>query len=203
MATGAAPLHGCAGRRCAVEPRHRLPITTHTALVVGAGGGDRHHPPALRGVIELARSAAQIYPIAPTRRCLAPRLAGSPARCQMCNCWPARSCARSRMTRASSTWWSSAMASTRGCQSRRCSPISGCCRIARWCASLAQVDGDGFIVVDQKNASSLPGLFAAGDVTTTFGENIPITIGDGARRRQRVCEYILAQPRLPVPESAD
>lgn len=57
---------------------------------------------------------------------------------------------------------------------------------------IAQTDAEGFIWVDELNATSLPGLFAAGDVTTAFGEQILIAIGDGARAALSAYDYILA-----------
>jgi thioredoxin reductase len=57
---------------------------------------------------------------------------------------------------------------------------------------LAQTDPDGFIWVDERNATTMPGLFAAGDVTTAFGEQILIAIGDGARAALSAYDYILA-----------
>lgn len=56
---------------------------------------------------------------------------------------------------------------------------------------IAQTDADGFIWVDELNATTLPGLFAAGDVTTSFGEQILIAIGDGARAALSAYDYIL------------
>ncbi|HEX9438958.1 MAG TPA: NAD(P)/FAD-dependent oxidoreductase, partial [Roseiflexaceae bacterium] len=44
---------------------------------------------------------------------------------------------------------------------------------------IVRTDADGFIWIDELNATTLPGLFAAGDVTTAFGEQILIAIGDG------------------------
>jgi len=35
--------------------------------------------------------------------------------------------------------------------------------------------------VDDRNATACPGLFAAGDVSTAFGEQLLIAIGEGAR----------------------
>lgn len=59
---------------------------------------------------------------------------------------------------------------------------------------ICQTDADGFIWIDQNNATSLPGLFAAGDVTTAFGEQVLIAIGDGARAALGAYDYILARP---------
>jgi thioredoxin reductase (NADPH) len=61
---------------------------------------------------------------------------------------------------------------------------------------IVQTDIDGFIWVDDRNATTLPGLFAAGDVTTAFGEQILIAIGEGARAALSAYDYLL--PQLPV-----
>ena len=58
---------------------------------------------------------------------------------------------------------------------------------------LVQLDEHGFIVVDDRNQASLPGLFAAGDVTHVICEQILIAIGAGARAAQSAYDYLLAQ----------
>ncbi len=63
---------------------------------------------------------------------------------------------------------------------------------------LVATDAEGFIVVDERNATTMPGLFAAGDVTTGFGEQVLIAIGDGARAALGAYDYLLARPVLPV-----
>jgi thioredoxin reductase len=65
--------------------------------------------------------------------------------------------------------------------------------------SIVQTDPDGFIWVDDRNATTMPGLFAAGDVTTAFGEQILIAIGDGARAALSAYDYLL--PRLAAYEA--
>jgi alkyl hydroperoxide reductase subunit F len=49
-----------------------------------------------------------------------------------------------------------------------------------------------FIGVDEHGATRVPGLFAAGDVTTERGEQIMIAIGDGARAALSAYDYLLA-----------
>ena len=49
-----------------------------------------------------------------------------------------------------------------------------------------------FIGVDEHGATRIPGLFAAGDVTTERGEQIMIAIGDGARAALSAYDYLLA-----------
>jgi len=59
---------------------------------------------------------------------------------------------------------------------------------------IVQTDYDGFIWVDDRNTTSQPGLFAAGDVTTAFGEQVLIAIGEGARAGLSAYDYVLAHP---------
>ena len=48
-------------------------------------------------------------------------------------------------------------------------------------------------MVDDQNQASLPGLFAAGDVTNAICEQIMIAIGAGARAAQSAYDDLLAQ----------
>jgi thioredoxin reductase len=68
---------------------------------------------------------------------------------------------------------------------------------------IAQTDQDGFIWVDERNATTLPGLFAAGDVTTAFGEQVLIAIGEGARAALSAYDYLLARGNSVDSEGAD
>jgi thioredoxin reductase len=68
---------------------------------------------------------------------------------------------------------------------------------------IAQVDAAGFVRIDERNMTSLPGLFAAGDVTTMLAENILVAIGDGTRAGVSAYEYLLAQPQLVEASPAD
>ena len=58
---------------------------------------------------------------------------------------------------------------------------------------IVRLDEHGFIVVDDHNQTSLPGLFAAGDVTSYLCEQILIAIGEGARAAQSAYDYSLVQ----------
>ncbi|MCU0495198.1 MAG: NAD(P)/FAD-dependent oxidoreductase [Chloroflexaceae bacterium] len=60
-------------------------------------------------------------------------------------------------------------------------------------ANQVKTDAEGFIVVDKHNATSVPGIFAAGDVTTAFGEQVLIAIGEGARAALGAYDYLLTQ----------
>lgn len=66
---------------------------------------------------------------------------------------------------------------------------------------LVRLDEHGFIMVDDHNQTSLPGLFAAGDVTSHLCEQILIAIGEGARAAQSAYDYTLVQ-RLGLDSSA-
>jgi thioredoxin reductase len=69
--------------------------------------------------------------------------------------------------------------------------------------SLVQTDPQGFIVVDERNATSTPGIFAAGDVTTAFCEQVLIAVGDGARAATSAYHYLLTQPDPDQIEASD
>ena len=49
--------------------------------------------------------------------------------------------------------------------------------------------------MDDRNATACSGLFAAGAVSTAFGEQLLIAIGEGARAALRAYDYLL--PSLP------
>jgi len=68
---------------------------------------------------------------------------------------------------------------------------------------IAQTDPDGFISVDERNATTTPGLFAAGDVTIALGEQIMIAIGDGARSALSAYDYLLGKQPAPLTEPID
>lgn len=58
-----------------------------------------------------------------------------------------------------------------------------------------------FIPIDERNATAVPGLFAAGDVTTAFGEQTLIAIGEGARAALSAYDYVLAHNALHAAEA--
>jgi alkyl hydroperoxide reductase subunit F len=59
---------------------------------------------------------------------------------------------------------------------------------------LVKVDERDRIVVDCATCTSVPGLFAAGDVTDSYAEQVLIAIGEGAKAALSAYEYLL--PRL-------
>jgi thioredoxin reductase len=56
---------------------------------------------------------------------------------------------------------------------------------------LAKLDGEGRVVVDKLNRTSCPGLFAAGDVTDAYAEQVLIAVGEGAKAALSAYEYLL------------
>jgi thioredoxin reductase len=55
-------------------------------------------------------------------------------------------------------------------------------------------DEHGRIKIDAHNRTSAPGIFAAGDVTNAFAEQVLICVGEGAKAALSAYEYLLGQP---------
>ncbi len=55
---------------------------------------------------------------------------------------------------------------------------------------LVEMDDEGHIVVDHRCATSVPGLFAAGDVTTVHAEQTPVSLGEGAKAALSAWKYL-------------
>jgi len=56
---------------------------------------------------------------------------------------------------------------------------------------LADLDDLGRVVIDNRNRTSCPGLFAAGDVTNAFAEQVVIAVGEGAKAALSAYDYLL------------
>jgi alkyl hydroperoxide reductase subunit F len=61
-------------------------------------------------------------------------------------------------------------------------------------AELIELDDQGRIVVDCANCTNVPGIYAAGDVTSGFAEQVLIAVGEGAKAALSAYEYLL--PKL-------
>ena len=61
-------------------------------------------------------------------------------------------------------------------------------------ANMVNLDDQGRIVVDCANHTNVPGIFAAGDVTSGFAEQVLIAVGEGAKASLSAYEYLL--PKL-------
>jgi len=56
---------------------------------------------------------------------------------------------------------------------------------------LVDLDEQGRIIVDCYSRTSAPGLFAAGDVTNTYAEQVLVAVGEGAKAALSAYEYLL------------
>jgi alkyl hydroperoxide reductase subunit F len=61
---------------------------------------------------------------------------------------------------------------------------------------LLELDERGRIIVDCANCTNVPGLFAAGDVTNSYAEQVLIAVGEGAKAALSAYEYLL--PTLAI-----
>jgi len=59
---------------------------------------------------------------------------------------------------------------------------------------LVELDAQGRVVIDSACHTSVPGLFAAGDVTDSYAEQVLVAVGEGAKAALSAYEYLL--PRL-------
>lgn len=64
-------------------------------------------------------------------------------------------------------------------------------------ADLVARDDIGRIMIDSRNRTSAPGIFAAGDVTNAYAEQVLIAIGEGTKAALSAYEYLLP---LSTPE---
>jgi alkyl hydroperoxide reductase subunit AhpF len=61
---------------------------------------------------------------------------------------------------------------------------------------LVELDERGRIIVDCANCTNVPALFAAGDVTNSYAEQVLIAVGEGAKAALSAYEYLL--PMLAI-----
>jgi thioredoxin reductase len=61
-------------------------------------------------------------------------------------------------------------------------------------AELVNLDEQRRIIVDCHMRTNVEGIFAAGDVTNTYAEQVLVAVGDGAKAALSVYDYLL--PRL-------
>jgi thioredoxin reductase len=175
-------------------------ITTHAQLMNGKqvaviGTTVR----ALRGVAELSRNAAQVSLVAPETACLDTPLAAALEQrhnVEILSGYTVEELIGEAHIQA--------VIVARAGQTRRLNVDAafvdlGLLPNSASVRGLVRTDQDGFIWVDERNATSTPGIFAAGDVTTAFGEQIMIAIGDGARAAISAYEYLLTiHPLAPL-----
>src|SRR3990172_3603055 len=56
---------------------------------------------------------------------------------------------------------------------------------------LVELDEQGRIIIDCGCRTNVPGLFAAGDVTNNYAEQVLIAVGEGAKAALSAYEYLL------------
>ena len=68
-----------------------------------------------------------------------------------------------------------------------------------WLKGTLELSKHGEIVIDARGATSLPGVFAAGDATTVPYKQIVIAAGDGAKAALSAFDHLI---RTPILEAA-
>jgi alkyl hydroperoxide reductase subunit F len=63
--------------------------------------------------------------------------------------------------------------------------------VTKMVAHLVKLDEQGRIRVDSQMRTSVPGIFAAGDATTTVAEQVLVAVGDGAKAALSAYDYLL------------
>lgn len=195
IATGAAPTQlDVPGARGLAGQGLGYSITTHAHMLSGKrvaviGTTIR----ALRGTAELARSAAQIFLIAPDASGLTTPLARALRQRPNIDIVEGYRIAELVGSPSIAEVVLEQDGNTRRLQVDAAFADLGLVPNSAMVRRIAQTDLDGFIWVDDRNATTQPGLFAAGDVTTAFGEQVLIAIGEGARAALSAYDYVLAQ----------
>ena len=69
-------------------------------------------------------------------------------------------------------------------------------------AHLCALDEQGRVKVDERNQTSAPGIFAAGDVANSCSEQVLISLGEGAKAALSAFEYLLKTEDLSLPNPA-
>jgi alkyl hydroperoxide reductase subunit F len=59
---------------------------------------------------------------------------------------------------------------------------------------LVALDAQGRVVVDSANRTNVPGVFAAGDVTNSYAEQVLVAVGEGAKAALSAYDFLL--PKL-------
>ncbi|MCE3399748.1 FAD-dependent oxidoreductase, partial [Staphylococcus aureus] len=60
-----------------------------------------------------------------------------------------------------------------------------------WLQDAIELNGRGEVVIDRDNATNVPGVFAAGDVTDQKNKQIIISMGAGANAALNAFDYII------------
>jgi thioredoxin reductase len=196
VATGAAPIPlGVPGAQTLINHGVGYSATSHAQLfaskavaVVGAT------PRALRGARELCRIAAQVYLLIADQAALSPQQQTQLERLPNLSLLfgyrlieISGSASVERITIESDDGEPSWLRVDGVFADMGLLPNSAMVR------QLVNTDAQGFIEVDTLQATSVPGVFAAGDVTTVLAEHILIAVGQGVRAAASAYDYLLAR----------
>lgn len=66
---------------------------------------------------------------------------------------------------------------------------------------IAALDNEGRVIVNHSCETNIPGLFAAGDVTNVYAEQVPVAIGEGVKAALSAWSYLAIQQSKRVPIS--
>lgn len=195
VATGASPIHlDVPGADGLLGPLPGYSITTYAQLV-----RDRHvavigtTSRALRGAAELAHTAAQVYLIVPDAPLPPTVLIGAIRRRPNIDLLEGYEVKESMTHPTARELVLERQGGSRQIRVEQIFVDLGIVPNSGLVQGVAYLDRDGFIVVDEYNNTTMPGLFAAGDVTTAFAEQVLVAIGDGARAAQSAYDYLLAR----------
>lgn len=56
------------------------------------------------------------------------------------------------------------------------------------------LDEDGHVIINEHCETSIPGLYAAGDLTNVHAEQVPVSLGEGAKASLAAWEYLALHP---------
>lgn len=56
---------------------------------------------------------------------------------------------------------------------------------------LVELDDQGRVIIDSINRTSIPGIFAAGDITNIYAEQVLVAVGEGAKAALSAYDYLL------------
>jgi alkyl hydroperoxide reductase subunit F len=71
-----------------------------------------------------------------------------------------------------------------------------------WLQDSVALTPRGEIEVDYRGQTSVPGVFAAGDVTTTPYKQIVIAMGEGSKAALSAFDYLIRQEPIPLAQAA-
>jgi thioredoxin reductase (NADPH) len=177
-------------------------ITTHANLAAGKTAGVIGATlRALRGTAELAQTAREVYFIAPDASILSTPLAQA-----LHSYENVRIIAGARVKEVAGSFNVEELVIEHNGQARRLGVDLAFIDLGLHANSglvrgLLEIDPGQFIPIDERNATPVDGLFAAGDVTTAFGEQTLIAIGEGAKAALSAYDHLLARKTLRARET--